>query len=95
MAHDSYRRLLLRLEPSSQALWDEVEELVDKEGGLLVLDDSTLDKPYGPNIELVVKHWSGKHRRVVDGINLITLLWTDGQIAIPVDYRIYNRPTTD
>ena len=92
VAHDSYRRLLLRLEPSSQALWDEVEDLVDKEDGLLVLDDSTLDKPYGPQIELVVKHWSGKHRDVVQGINLITLLWTNGEIAIPVDYRIYNRP---
>jgi len=92
VAHDSYRRLLLSLEPSSQALWEEVEGEVDLEDGLLVLDDSTLDKPYGPKIELVVKHWSGKHRRVVDGINLITLLWTNGEVAIPVDYRIYDRP---
>ena len=56
-----------------------------------MLDDSTLDKPYGPKIELVVSHWSGKHRRVVDGINLITLLWSDGEVAIPVDYRIYDK----
>ena len=26
-----------------------------------------------------------------DGINLITLLWTDGDRYIPVDYRIYDK----
>ena len=91
VAHDSYRRLLLSLEPSSDALWDEVKGEVRFDEGLLVLDDSTLDKPYGPKIELVVKHWSGKHRSVVQGINLITLLWTDGEVAIPVDYRLYDK----
>jgi len=28
---------------------------------------------------------------VVSGINLVTLLWTDGERYIPVDYRIYNK----
>ena len=59
--------------------------------GPLVLDDRPLDKPYGPKIELVVKHWSGKHRSVVQGINLITTLWTDGEVDIPVDYRLYDK----
>jgi putative transposase len=91
VAHDSYRRLLLSLEPDSDALWEEVKGEVELEHGILVLDDSTLDKPYGPSIELVVRHWSGKHRSVVDGINLITLLWTDGEVAIPIDYRIFDK----
>ena len=43
-----------------------------RDGGVLVLDDSTLDKPYAKKIELVTRHWSGKHKRVVRGINLIT-----------------------
>jgi len=90
-AHDAYRRLLLRLEPTSDELWREVEDEVRLDRGFLVLDDTTLDKPYGPKIELVVQHWSGKHRKVVDGINLITLLWTDGEVAIPIDYRIFNK----
>ena len=90
-SHDSYRRLLLDSRPSSTALWEEVEGEVSRETGLLVLDDSTLDKPYGPKIELVTQHWSGKHRRVVQGINLTTLLWTDGEVAIPIDYRIYDK----
>ena len=42
-------------------------------------------------MELVTRHWSGKHKQVVCGINLITLMWTDGDSQIPCDYRIYNK----
>lgn len=61
--------------------------------GCLICDDSTLDKFYSRKIELVTRHWSGKHKRVVSGISLITLLWTDGERYLPVDYRIYNKQT--
>ena len=91
VAHDAYTRLLGRLQPDPEALWVEVESLVKLKSGCLVLDDSTLDKPYGPHIELVTRHWSGKHRAVVNGINLITLLWTDGDLAIPVDWRVFDK----
>ncbi len=90
-AHDAFTRLLHRLEPDPAALWAEAEPLVRRDGGILVLDDSTLDKPYARKIELVTRHWSGKHRRVVRGINLLTLLWTDGEALIPVDYRLYDK----
>ena len=36
------------------------------------------------------RHWSGKHKQVVSGINLITLMWTDDDSQIPCDYRLYN-----
>ena len=80
-----------RLEPEPTVLWTEVKELVDLKMGVLVIDDTTLDKPYGPKIELVKYHWSGKHKAVVQGINLITLMWTDGKVSIPVDYRIFDK----
>ena len=60
--------------------------------GLLVLDDNTLDKPYAKSIELVTRHWSGRHHRVVLGINLISLIWTDGRAIIPTDFRVYDKP---
>lgn len=75
-AHDSFVRLLSRQPTDTEALWQEVEPLVDRSTGCLVLDDSTLDKPYARRIELVTRHWSGKHKSVVMGINLLTLLWT-------------------
>jgi DDE superfamily endonuclease len=91
-AHDAFTRLLQRLEPNPEALWLEASSQVDKQGGVLVLDDSTLDKPYAKAIELVSRHWSGKHHAVVQGISLVSLLWTDGDRHIPCDYRIYHKP---
>lgn len=57
----------------------------------MVLDDSTLDKIYAKHIDLVTWHWSGKHKQVVRGINLISLLWTDEEARIPCAFRIYNK----
>ena len=90
-AHDAYTRLLQRLPPDSQALQEEVEPLIEKKQGVLVIDDSTLDKPYASKMALVTHHWSGKHGRVVKGINLISLMWTDGDCRLPYDFRLYNK----
>jgi len=89
-AHDAYTRLLLRQPPDTEALWNEVEKNIDRKAGFLVLDDSTLDKPYSKKMDLVCRHWSGKHHKVVRGINLLTLVWTDGNGIIPVDFRLYD-----
>jgi hypothetical protein len=91
-AHDAYTRLLHRLEPDPETLYREAEPLVEKEDGVLVLDDSTLDKLYAKQIKPVHRHWSGKHKKVVWGINLITVVWADGDRIIPLDYRIYDKP---
>jgi putative transposase len=90
-AHDSFTRLLHRLESDAETLWTQAEPLVEKVGGVLVIDDSTLAKPYARHIELVTRLWSGENREVIPGINLITLLWTDGDRKIPTDYRIYSK----
>ena len=90
-AHDAFTRLLHRLEPGASTLWREASSQVSLSQGILVIDDSTLDKPYARKMELVTRHWSGKHHAVVSGINLITLLWTDGDRHIPCDYRIFDK----
>jgi hypothetical protein len=90
-AHDAYTRLLKRLPPDSEMLWQEVEPLVDRERGVLVIDDTTLDKPYASKMGLVTRHWSGKHGRVVQGINLISMVWTDRTCRLPCDFRLYNK----
>jgi len=89
-AHDAFTRLLTRLEPDPDTLWAEARPQVDRTGGVLVIDDSTLDKPYATAIDLVTRHWSGKHHAVVTGINLVSVLWTDGDRHIPCDYRVYD-----
>lgn len=90
-AHDAYTRLLQRLPPDSEALWTEVSGCIQLSEGLLIIDDTTLDKPYASQMALVSRHWSGKHHEVVQGINLISLVWSDGDACLPCDYRLYNK----
>jgi len=68
-SHEAFTRLLQRQPPDTEALWNEVQPHVKKETGFLILDDSTLDKPYSQELALVYRHWSGKQHKVVNGIN--------------------------
>ena len=101
VAHDAYTRLLTRrpLDPvGPEALWNEAQAVGGQallQGGLLLLDDTTLDKSYAQKIDLVSRHWSVKHKRVVWGINLLSLVWTpssgsSGVSVVPLDFRIYD-----
>ena len=90
-AHDAINRLLHRHEPSSKELWQEAEPYIELNHGVLVLDDTMVDKLYAQRMDLVSRQWSGKHKRVVKGINLTTLLWSDGDKHIPCDYRLYEK----
>jgi putative transposase len=94
-AHDSFTRLLKRLEPDAAELWRAAAPLVTRDGGALVLDDSTLDKPDARHMDLVSRHWSGKHRAVVRGINLVTRLWTNGTRHVPCGYRVDHKTKND
>ena len=89
-AHDAFIRLLNRLEPDPGDLWDEVRPLLPA-GGVLVFDDTVLDKPFARHVGLVGRFWSGRHGRVVRGINPVTAVWTDGDGLWPCDYRLVNK----
>jgi putative transposase len=87
-AHDAFTRLLARLEPDPETLWQEVRPHVRRADSILVVDDTVLDKPHAHRMGLVGPFWSGKHQRVLRGINLVTLAWTDGDAVYPADYRL-------
>ncbi len=92
VSHDSVNRFLLRETYEPQDLFAEARKLLNLVGGTLNVDDSTLDKPYSKHMDLVTHCWSGKHHRVVKGLNLITLYYTDPQgRSLPVNYRVYDK----
>lgn len=57
------------------------------------MDDSVLDKPYSQlQTDLITYLYSGKHHRVVQGIGLISLLYTDIKgVSLPVNFRVYDQ----
>lgn len=94
LSHDSVNRFLDRERFSPQDLFDEEKDKIEYVGGVLSVDDSVLDKPYSdPNkVALVNLFWSGKHKRVVKGINLVSLFYTDIHgVSVPVNYRIVDK----
>lgn len=92
ISHDSVNRFLLREAYEPRDLFNEASRLLNLVGGTLNVDDSTLDKPYSQHMELVGHFWSGKHHRVIKGLNLITLYYSDPQWrSLPVNYRVYDK----
>ena len=89
-SHEAFTRLLQRQPPDTDALCNEVNGIVQLESGFLIADDTLLDKPYAKKMDLVYRLWSGKRHQIVNGINVCTLLWTNGSAMIPVDFRIYD-----
>ena len=92
--HDSVNRFLLRERYDPKDLFLEVGRHIDWKGGTLSGDDTVIDKPYSDpsSTELIGYFWSGLHRRVVKGIQLVTLYYTEqAGKSVPVNYRIYNK----
>jgi len=92
ISHDSVNRFLLRESYDPKDLFNEAKQLVNLIGGTVNVDDTTLDKPYSQKMALVGHFWSGKHHRVVKGLSLITLYYSDVQgRSLPINYRVYDK----
>lgn len=89
ITHDSVNRFLTREHETSEDLFNEIKGKIELEGGILSRDDTVRDKPYRQKIGLIGHYWSGKHKRVVLGINLLTLYYTDRKgVSVPANFRL-------
>jgi putative transposase len=95
MAHDSVSRWLATSNFTPSELWHQAKELVDRKTGYLVADDTLLEKKYSRENELAKVQYSGDSHALVNGIDLVNLLWTDGERFIPIDYRVYKKENDD
>lgn len=94
VSHDSINRFLERERFEAEDLFNEEKSNIELIGGMLGVDDSVIDKPYSDPAKAayIDWFWSGKHKRVVKGINLITLFYTDIHgVTVPVNFRIVDK----
>lgn len=94
VSHDSINRFLLRERYEAKDLFEQITDLIHKEGGILSVDDTVIEKLYSDpkSAELVNYFWSGKFHQAIKGINLITLYYSDlDGNSVPVNYRIYDK----
>jgi len=91
-SHDTINRYLSGANLRPRHLWEQVEPLLEQDSdAYLLFDDTVLDKRYGPEIELSRPQWSGKEKRTLNGIGLVSCVYvhpTSGRFHV-IDYRIY------
>jgi DDE superfamily endonuclease len=94
VSHDSVNRFLNNNCFEPKQIFKEAKSIIgfNLSGGYLSVNDTILDKPYSlyENCQLLGSYYSGKHKRPVKGICLITLFYTDlsGRTS-PVNFRIF------
>ena len=86
----SVNRFLLRENYTSADLFNEIKGKIELAGEILSIDDTVIDKPYSTQPGIIDYYCSGKHHRVILGINLITLYYTLGD-SIAVIFRIHQK----
>ena len=59
-------------------------------GGYLVLDDTVVEKPYARLLGEAAWVWSSKQRKGVFGVSVVLLVWTDGQVRLPLAFRLWH-----
>jgi putative transposase len=55
--------------------------------GYLMVDDTVVDKPYAQLLSEAGWVWSSKRKKVVYGVSVVLVVWTDEQIRIPIGFR--------
>jgi hypothetical protein len=90
-SHDCLTRML-NGNWSGQTLLDlALRVLFQVVGGYLIVDDTVVEKPYARWLEEAGWVWSSKRNKVVYGVSVVLLVWTDGQIRIPLGYRVWKK----
>lgn len=91
VSHDALERLLYMRFAWSRRLWDLfASSLIDDEGGYLVIDDTTW-KRYAKRADAVSWVWDSTAGKIVSGMQVVLLIWTDGKRKIPLSIRIWRK----
>jgi hypothetical protein len=60
-------------------------------GGYLIVDDTVVEKPDAQRFGEAVWVWSSTHKKVVFGVSVVLLIWTDGPIRIPIAFCVWQK----
>ena len=94
VSHDKIPRLLREEEFSSKDLWKHSKNLVreiEDVSGVLVFDDSIVEKAYTDENEIIAYHFDHAKNRNVKGINFITALYYSKDFSIPIAYELVKK----
>lgn len=90
LAHDQLYRLLYSEFPYSRRLWEFFAVKLIGEKGYLVLDDTTWQR-WTRKAEAVSFVWDSSVGKVVFGMSIVLLIWTDGKRKVPLGIRVWQK----
>jgi hypothetical protein len=91
LSHDQITRMLASEKLTPQAWWQLVKPHVrqmERDDGVMIIDDSIMEKPYTDENEIVCWHFDHTQGTTVKGINFITVLYEAQGITLPVAFEL-------
>jgi hypothetical protein len=92
LSHDQITRWLRQCSLGSAQVWRQAKPLIRQaearqqpdEFAVLIVDDSVLEKAHTDANELICTHWDHSQQRYVKGLNFVSLLYQQGEVALPI-----------
>jgi len=90
LSHDSISRWLEDAHVRPKDIWNEAKSHIIGSEGIIVADETVLNKSRSQKIELVRWQYSGDEHDIIRGIGMLNFLWVDkrGDVC-PMDFRIW------
>ena len=90
ISHDRLQRMLYQRFAWSRRLWDYFAAGMVREGGYLIIDDTSWAR-WAQHSEAVSWVWSSTQRRALRGHQVVLLMWTDGEVRVPLGIRLWKK----
>lgn len=90
ISHDTLRRVLYQKVPWSRRLWDTFAQGLVQKGGYLGIDDTRWER-FTRISDAVSWVWSSSVGKPVWGMQVVLLLWTNGNWKGPLGIRIWRK----
>lgn len=97
VSHDKLRRLLILEDRWNKYIQKhygcllKLKKTSSKKKTYLIIDDTVIAKPYSKELDLLSWIFSPSDRQYLYGINIVFVIWTDGNTRFPIGFRIWNK----
>jgi DDE superfamily endonuclease len=90
VSHDTLGRLLLSGLSWSRRLWEVFARHLVNSDGYIVLDDTSWQR-WAKKAEAVSLVWCGSVGKVLLGMQVVLLIWTDGKWKVPIGIKLWQK----
>lgn len=95
VSHDRITRFLSKQDYTSRDLWHlvkpKVRQIESAQDGVIIFDDTILEKPHSDENEIVCWHYDHSKGRNVKGVNILNCLYHCKGCSIPISFEVIEK----